>query len=119
METKGASFNDKIHDLIVTHGNFDFLQQALEKQKVTRHIINKAKSKLQLESFFYTLVSLATILVGLFGFLDSKPQELTFAIPVGLVMYWAVRSHARRVKKALNELAKLAVGIHARKLAKH
>ena len=118
MKNTDSDFDAEIRRLISTFGKLDFLQQALEKQKVTRQLINKAKSKLQLQSFFYSLLSLGMILVGLLGFIDSMPQELTFIIPFGLVMYWSVRNHARKVKKALSELTKFAVGIHASKLAK-
>ena len=53
METKDIDFENKINDLIDTYGKLDFLEQALEKQKVTRQLINRAKFNLTCLTLFF------------------------------------------------------------------
>ena len=117
MKSAHTNFEKQINDLINKYGKQEFLKQALEKQKVTRQLINTAKFKLTCETIFFTLIGLGVILFGLSGLFESKPAELTFIIPVGIVMLWAVRNHSRKVNESLFELSKLAVGTHAKKLA--
>ena len=103
--------------MIGTYGKLDFLEQALEKQKVTRQLINRAKFNLTCLTLFFSLISLGVISFGMLGFFESQPQELTFIIPIGVLLLWTVRNQARKIKAVLGELSKLAVGIHAEKLA--
>ena len=119
METASNNIKEQIQSLMQEYGRLSFLKIALEKQKVTRQIVNVAKFKHSWESLFYYLLSLTVIVIGLTGFTKFLPLEVLLLTPVGVVMFWAVQSHSRRVKKALHELSKLATGIHAEKLEKN
>ena len=117
MEAEKHHFETQVHNLIAQHGGLDFFEQALEKQKVTRHIIVHGQYMNTYKSLCFYTVSIGVILLGLAGFFDLQPKEFSFLIPLGIIMFCAVRNHSRKVKRALHELSKLAVGIHARKLA--
>lgn len=101
-------FEEEIISLINEYGKLDFLEQASNKQKVTRQLINRAKLKLRFASFFFYSVSIAVIICGLFGFKESNPVELTFLIPLGIVMFVAVNRHANKSKSALIALSRLS-----------
>lgn len=117
MHSAETNFEKQVYNLIDSYGKLSFFQQALEKQMVTRHMINRAKDKNMYESLFFYLISIGIISLGLVGNLNFQPKEFSFLIPVGIIMFWAVRNHSRKVKVALSELSKLAVGIHAEKLS--
>jgi len=118
MEPADTHFENHVNGLIGRYGRLDFFEQALEKQKVTRHMINRADHKNFFESLFFHFISIGVIAFGFSGYSNALPKELSFLIPVGVVMLWAVRQHSRKVKTALYELSKFAVGLHAEKLAK-
>lgn len=118
MHPAETNFEKQVQGLIDRYGKLKFFQQALEKKDVTRHLINHAKHKNMHETLFFSLVSIGVIPLGIVGYLDFQPKELSFLIPVGIVMFCAVRAHSRKVKEALSELSKLAVGVHAKKLSK-
>jgi len=113
-----SDFELRMYDLIETYGNWWFFQKALDKQKVTRHIINTARSKYSLAAFYNSVFSFILIGTGLTGYLKSQPMELLFLIPAGTLWFWIWQSRFRREKKAIEALSKLATGIHARKLAR-
>ena len=118
MEPAETNFEKQINGLIGRYGKLDFFVQALEKQKVTRHLIVHEQYVNMYKGLFFYAISIGVILLGLADSLDLQPKEFSFLIPFGIVMFYAVRNHSRKVKKALNELAKLATGIHAKKLAR-
>ena len=62
-----SELDKRVGELIENYGNFDFFQQALEKQKVTRRIIRVAKSKNLWTAFFNYMLSLMIIGIGLTG----------------------------------------------------
>lgn len=117
MENFENEFSEQVNELIKKYGKLKYFEKALEKQKVTRHLIIHSKYINMYETMFFYLISVGVLLLGIAGLVDIKPKELSFLIPIGLVMLFAVQRHSRKVKKALNELSDLAVGIHARKLA--
>ena len=119
METTSNNIEEQIQSLMQEYGRLDFLKLALEKRKITRQIINVAKLKHFWGSSFFYLVSLIVIVTGLTGYTKFALLEMLFLAPIGVVMFWAVQSHSRRVKKALHEVSKLATGIHAEKLEKN
>ena len=111
-----SDFERRVYELIETYGNWWFFLRALDKQKVTRHIINTAKSKYSLAAFYNSVFSFILIGTGLTGYLKSQPMELLFLIPVGTLWYWIRQFRFRRAKKAIEDLSNLATGVHARKL---
>jgi len=111
-----SDFEIRVYELIKTYGNWWFFQRALDKQKVTRHIINTARSKYSLAAFYNSVFSFILIGTGLTGYLKSQPMELLFLIPAGTLWYWIRQSRFRRAKKAIENLSNLATGVHARKL---
>ena len=112
-----SELDKRVGELIENYGNFDFFQQALEKQKVTRRIIRVAKSKNLWTAFFNYMLSLMIIGIGLTGYHKSKPMELLFLIPIGVWWYWFWQIRVRRIKSGIDELSKLATGIHAKNLS--
>ena len=119
METESNNIEEQIQSLMQEYGRLGFLNLALDKQKVTRQIINVAKFKHFWGSSFFYLVSLTIIATGLTGYTKFAPLEVLFLAPIGIVIFWAVQSHSRKVKKALHEVSKLATGIHAEKLERN
>lgn len=116
METIKSDFEKQISELIEKYGRLDFFEKALGKQKVTRHMIVQAKGKNFYTSIFFYLVSVVVFAFGLTSYFDIRPKEFSFLIPISIVMFGAIYAHARKVRRALRELSKLAVGIHAKKL---
>jgi len=117
MKSVETEFDKQVNGLINRFGKLAFFDQALQKQKVTRHMIVHERYMNMYKGLFYYTISMGIILLGLAGFFDLQPKELSFFIPFGIVVFCAVLNHSRKVKRALHELSKLAVGIHARKLA--
>lgn len=118
MKDRKTEFEIQVQDLIYTYGELSVFKNALEKQKITRYMIVRAGHVNTYESLFFYLISALVISLGLSGFLEIQPKELRFLIPIGLVMLGAVHKHSKKVKTAIHELSKLAVGVHAEKLAK-
>jgi len=117
MKLDKTHFERQIDVLVNRYGKLEFFEKALDKQKVTKHMVVQANNKNFYESTFFYLISLGVFVFGFTGFFGMNPKEVSFLIPIGLVMFGAVYAHARKVKIALRELSKLAVGIHAKKLA--
>lgn len=111
-----SDFEIQVDEMIESYGNFYFFQQALEKQKVTRQIIRAAKSKNSRTAFFHYSLSLTIIGIGLTGYHKSNPMELLFLIPSGVWWFWFWQLRVRRIKSGIDELSKLTIGIHAKKL---
>lgn len=102
------NIEEQINSLINEYGKLDFLEQALNNQKVTRQLINRAKLKLKSSSLFFYSVSIAVFICGLVGIRESSPIELTFLIPLGIFMFAAVNRHAKKSKRALIALSKFS-----------
>ena len=109
-----SDFETRVGQLIEHHGNFDFFQQVLKKQKVTRQIIKLAKSRNSWDKTIHYSLSLTVIVIGLTGYHKSSYLELLFLIPAGVWWFWYWQLLVRRKKNALHELPKLATGIHAK-----
>lgn len=116
--TSQEDFDEQVHQLIEKYGQREFFTKTLETGQVTKQIIQDAEFALFFKTAFRYLISIVIMVIGLTGYLESKPLELLFLVPIGFLIFFVTRVHTRRTNKALAELSKLAMGMHAEKLAR-
>jgi hypothetical protein len=101
-------FRIAIQGIIKSHGNYDFLTQTLENQNATKHIIQSAEFKTTYSSIFFYIFSALIIGLSLTGFFNIMPPEVTFLLPAGIGMFWAVRRHTKKLEAALHSLSNIS-----------